>query len=166
MAALVAPLLSACEFEPVHRQGGPASVSELSKIEIGVIANRTGQLLREELLYRFRSGSRGTPKPYSLVVSVTEEIEGLGVRFDAVPTRGDLTLTADFKVIDTASGEVRFEGRSRAVSNYDILGANYATASAQVGARSRSVQVLADEIKERVSVWLLRGAQETARNTP
>ena len=149
-------LLQGCGFQPIHGAKSPAAAKELAKFDIELIADRTGQLLREELLIRFRPDSDRTARAYTLAVTVMEEEEGLGVRFDAVPTRGSYKLTANFNVLDNSENKVIFTGKAYAQSNYDILKSEFATLSGRAGARSRAIKALADEIANRVYVWLLR----------
>ena len=149
-------LLKGCGFQPIHGAKSPAAATQLAKFDIELIADRTGQLLREELLIRFRPDKDRTARIYKLAVTVMEEEEGLGVRVDAVPTRGSYKLTADFNVLDSRNDEVVFTGRIFAQSNYDILKAEFATLSGRAGAKSRAIKALADDMADRIYVWLLR----------
>ena len=166
-AALAAALAaSGCGFRPIHADRSPASAAALRSFEIALIADRPGQLLREELLRRFRPADDGAGKRFSLGVRLSESISELGVRKDDVATRSSMTLTARFEVRGLTDGRILHRGSARAVSNYDILSSAFATLSARDSARLRNLRLLADDITERVSVWLLRTDGAGASRSP
>ena len=59
-------LLSACGFRPLYATGGVADVSEeLSQIEVAVIPDRPGQILRNYLIQGLNGGGRPAQPAYA-----------------------------------------------------------------------------------------------------
>ncbi len=157
-----APGLHGCGFAPIHGESSRASQTALNGFEVELIPNRIGQLLRNELLQRFRP--RGIPggDRFSLNVRVSERIKKLGIRIDETATRANLTLRARYAVAGRADGKVLFRGTAQSVNSYNILGSHYATLIARKNARERAVREIADDIRERISIWLVRTGGKAA----
>jgi len=154
--ALVA--LTGCGYRPLYGTSskGAAASGELSKVRVGLIANRAGQRLRNHLLDRMNPrGEPGVPA-YSLSVDLAEARQDLGVRKDETRTRANLILTAAFQLRDLKNSRIIFAGNAQRVSSFNISDAEFSTISAENAARRRSVEGLADEITQRVAVFLNR----------
>ena len=151
-----APSLYGCGFTPIHGETSSASEKALNGFEVELIPNRIGQLLRNELLQRFRP--RGIPggDRFSLSVKVDEYIRKLGIRIDETATRANLTLRAAYAVSGRADGAVLIRGTARSVNSYNILGSHFATLIARKNARERAVREIADDIRGQISIWLVR----------
>ena len=158
-AALGAAMaIAGCGFEPIHGQRSGASSTALAAIDIGLIADRPGQMLRNELLQQMQP--RGAVRArYSLSVTLKENLSNLGIRKDEVATRANLTMTAGFTITELGGAKRKFSGSARSVNSYNILTSDFATLSAREDARRRAVNQLALEIRERISVWLIRAGE-------
>lgn len=158
--------LGGCGFEPLYgrREDGGSAAAELAAIRIAPIADRTGQLLYNEL--RDRLNPRGKPATplYILRVTLVETREELAFRGDETATRANLLLTANYVLQRAASqggsGEevTVAKGESRVTASYDILESQYATLVSIDDARGRAVQVLGDDIQARLAVVLSRAS--------
>lgn len=164
-AAMGAALaVSGCGFAPIHAQGSGASSKALAAIDIQLIADRSGQMLRNELLQKMQP--RGpAPARYTLSVTLRESLANLGIRKDEVATRANLTLAASFTIAELGGAKRKFVGSARSVNSYNILTSDFATLSAREDARRRGVNQLALEIRERTSVWLIRIGEPARRLT-
>lgn len=150
--------ISGCGFEPIHGQRSGASSAALAAIDIQLIADRSGQMLRNELLQQMQP--RGPARArYSLAVTMQESLANLGIRKDEVATRANLTLSARFTIIELGGARRKFSGSARSVNSYNILTSDFATLSAREDARRRGVNQLALELRERISVWLIRSGE-------
>jgi LPS-assembly lipoprotein len=161
-AAAAALAIAGCGFEPMHAQRSGASSAALSSIDIKLIADRSGQMLRNELLQQMQPRGQ-TPTRYSLSVTLTEGLASLGIRKDEVATRANLTLSANFTITEPGGTQPLFSGSARSVNSYNILTSDFATLSAREDARRRGVNQLALEIRERISVWLIRAGEPAQR---
>ena len=154
--------ISGCGFEPLHGQRSGASSAALSAIDVHLIADRSGQMLRNELLQQMQPRGQ-TPTRYSLAVTLTESLSNLGIRKDEVATRANLTLSASFTITELGGAKRVFSGSARSVNSYNILTSDFATLSTREDAHRRGINQLALEIRERLSVWLIRAGERPQR---
>jgi LPS-assembly lipoprotein len=160
--ACAALSLAACGYRPLYGRAstGAQVSSELAKVRIGLIANRAGHRLRNELLDRMNPrGEPGLPA-YALNVNLVETRVDLGVRRDETRTRANLILTASFQLTDLSNNRLLFKAGARRVASFNIRDAEFATISAESAARRRTVEGLADEITQRVAIYLNRKSAE------
>jgi LPS-assembly lipoprotein len=148
--------VAGCGFQPIHGQRSAASSDTLATIDIGLIADRTGQMLRNELLQQMQPRGGRTPARFGLTVVLGESLQNLAIRKDETATRANLVLIARFSVTARGTGKKVFTGTARSVNSYNILTSDFATLSAREDARRRAVQQLAAGIKERLSIWLVQ----------
>lgn len=150
--------LPACGFRPVYgRRGVAASVADqLNRTEIAPLADRTGQILRNELIDRFYLAGRPADPAYRLDLSLFAVERELGIQEDDVATRVQLALTAQYRLSDRATGEVLFSGESSTLVFYNILDAQFATLVAEEDAFERGLTTLADDITTRISLYFTR----------
>ena len=155
-AGMMMLALAGCGFQPIHGERSAASGAGLAQFDIALIADRTGQMMRNELLKQMQPRGAVRAPRFGLRVTLTEALSDLAIRKDDVATRANLTLIAEFSVVDRADGSHMFAGRSRSVNSYNILTSDFATLSARADARRRAIRQLALDIKERLSVWLVQ----------
>jgi len=153
-------LVSACGFHPLYGGGeGVGAVrTELAAIRIRPIADRTGQLLYDELRDRLNPGGEPAAPRYVLAVELQEASESLALRSDETATRTNLTLRASFTLSDAATAAVVTRGKSRSTISYDILRSEFASIASASDARARGVGDLADDIRTRLAVFLSQPA--------
>ena len=155
-------LLGACGFNPLYgnQVGVDIAVEEqLALIKINQIEDRTGQLLRNNLLTRLNI--KGEPKKpyYILDVKVRESRVNLGVKKTAVVTRGNLKISAKFTLAhfninkSTAKPGILTTSTVTIISSYDIPQAQYMALAALKNSRARALKEIADEIKTRLGVY-------------
>jgi len=160
LAALLLLLaLGACGFQPLYgdRSADAIKADEgLARVSVGVIADRTGQMLRNELEVRLDPNNLNLPALYGLAVTLEESIGTLAVRRDASATRANLTLTAQYALKSSESGEIIHSGSVRSRNSYDILGADkeFSNLTARDEARRRAARDLADQIALRLALAL------------
>ncbi len=147
--------LQACGFRPLYaeRADAPATTQELAAIEIGRIRDRTGQLLRNELLDRMNPKNLAVRREYNLSVELSESRQNLAVRRDDTATLANLVLTAAYS-LTRQDGEEVLAGIVRSFNSYDISRSDFATIAAETDARARAARDLADDITIRVAVFL------------
>lgn len=155
--AVLLPLLAAaCGFQPLYGGigSGRDTANVLAEVEVTIIADRTGQQLRNELLDRLNPRGRPANPAYSLRVTLQESVQRLAIRRDDTPTLASLTLTAGFELVSLSQSEPVLSGSVRSVNSYDISQEEFATVSAERDARTRAATDLADGITARVAVFL------------
>ena len=156
LAAALVLAAAGCGFQPIHGQRSEASSAALASIDIGLIADRTGQMLRNRLLQQMQPRGGTTPARFGLAVTLSESLQDLAIRKDETATRANLIMTARFSVTSRADGKGLFNDSVQSANSYNILTSDFATLSAREDARRRAVQQLATGIKQRLSVWLVQ----------
>ena len=148
--------LAACGFEPLYgnrQQAGDAVFNDFHQIKVATIPERSGQLLRNELLDRLNYGGEPSQPRYELKVSMKEERRDVLVRSDEIATAADLTLTANYELVDRATGAVLSKATPRSIVRYNVLVSPYATLASAEDARRRAAKQLADDIRTRLGVY-------------
>ena len=152
-ALLVLPLASACTVKPLYSNpasdGTQAGVNaDLSSIAIKPVDQRYAQQVRNHLIFLFNRGA-GQPASaaYTLTLTVTaihESAAEVQVGDDNEPTAGTVTLTANYSLAGTTSGEVIASGRRRITSSYDVPRQEFAAYRARLNAEDRAARELAE----------------------
>lgn len=157
LLCLLPLVLAGCGYQPLYGQNrsGQAVRSHLAAVAVDPIEDRVGQLLRNALEDRInRAGGVTAQKHYGLSIELSESSTGIAIQKDATASRSNLQLTATFVL--RGNGQTLWSERSQATVAYNILDNQYATIMAERDARERAVVRLADDIAERVGVFLSR----------
>ena len=156
IALLLPLLLAACDFQPLYGnrdKSGDAVFNDFAATKIDTIADRPGQLLRNELLDRMNY--RGEPRQplYELKIKLIEDQKNILVRKDEIPTAANLTSVADYQLIEIATKRVLTSGRATSINRVDILRSPYATVVASEDAQKRAAAQLAEDIRTRIGIY-------------
>lgn len=147
--------LGACGFQPLYgRGGGTISAAELDTVQLPVIPEREGQLLRNYLQESFNPDGRRRETRYQLDIKLNRTSQNLGVRRDGTATRVNMVLEASLVLHDASGKEVLFQGRAVSVASYNILDERFATVAAEQDAVRRAARALALNIANRIAVYL------------
>ena len=152
--------LSACGFRPLYGSNSDVE-SKLAGIDVGLIPNRTGQVLREELQRRMLGPDAG-PTAYNLSVSLALHTDIAGIiATNSVASRERLSATADWKLRAVGDQKLVASGTANAVDAENILNQQYFAADMETDAvNQRLMELLADQITAEVAARL-RAAKTT-----
>ncbi len=158
LAMAAALVQGGCGFRPLYGSGGVSEdvAAQLAQVHIGIIPDRTGQVLRNRLIERFNPQGRPTRARYTLDVAVSEVRQDLGIRRDASATRYNLIVTSTYALTDRERGRELVRGSLRTIVSFDYLSDQYATLTAESGARDRALSEVAEEIRTRVALYFDR----------
>jgi LPS-assembly lipoprotein len=152
--------LAGCGFQPLYGKteslGGGDAGPALASVHILPIADRTGQNLYNEL--RDRMNPQGVPPEaqYDLVVKIAERTTQPLILQDQTAVRIDLTLLASYWLYQRGNRNPIMHGTSQATTSYDYLNNPFATVVSEDDAHRRGAQSLADDIANRLAVYLAR----------
>ena len=156
---LIAPLLVAlagCQLRPLYAGGSDGQVATMLRhVEVATIPGRDGWLVYNKLKERL-PGEGAAPASYRLLVTLDDEIIGLGIRGDRAATRERRILRARYQLVDIGTGEVLLDATSGSDSGIDVVGSEYATVSAEQSALERLAEVVADQIVARLGLYAVR----------
>lgn len=158
---LVATLVfvtGACGFRPLYgdRATGKSVSSDFATVEIRPISNRTGQILRNELIDRMNPDGQPSGARYTLEVTTHVSKQTLGIRIDETATRANMHFSAEFGLREVSSGAIVFKSSARATTSYNIVSSDYGTISAERNARKRGLVLIADGITTRLAAYFNR----------
>jgi LPS-assembly lipoprotein len=152
--------LSGCGFRPLYGQGGslasnsPVS-AELAAVEVALIPERNGQLLRRALRQRLWAGGQASPR-FTLATTLQLGIEPEGYRSDGLPTRQRLTATASWQLTTKeATPQLVTSGTERAFDASNIPDNQFFAGDASRDAMfERVMDQLSEQIVTRLAVQL------------
>ncbi len=170
--------VSACGFRPVYGPRasgaqGPAQAG-LAAISVGIIPERSGQLLRQALQERFERGGAGIARRYDLVVSFAVTSEAIAIQADSSSSRTRIVGSADWKLIaQDPQRTTLVGGTARNVDGLNVLNQQYFAADLETDTVQRRVaEAVADQIayqlaayfnKHTASAWQLPAQPAAAR---
>ncbi len=151
--------LTGCGFHPLYAPHGSASGPqlELAAIDVALIPDRPGQLLRQALQQRLDRGE-ALAKRYTLSVSFGIAGEALSIQRDSTATRVRQVATASWslKALDPAQTLVT-NGAARAVDGVNIIDQQYFAADLEgETATKRITETVADEITQQLASFFVR----------
>lgn len=153
-----------CGFRPMYGKASTdqaGGVSELAAIRIMAIEDRIGQQMRNALVQRITAGGEPAAAKYTLTVSLSKTVEGLGHQKDAKATIGRYTLSAGYSLADS-DGRVIHQGNGRSVVSYNYLGPRYASIAGERDAEERAISEVADDVRRQLATYFA-AAGEAAR---
>jgi LPS-assembly lipoprotein len=158
-AAILALSLAGCGWQPLYGKVGDSGGNageELASVHILPIADRTGQNLYNAL--RDRMNPRGVPAQpqYDLVIRMSERSVQMLILEDQTASRINLTLFANYALYQRGNKTPILQGQSQITTSYDLLANFYSSVTSEADAHRRCAQNLADDISNRLAVFLAR----------
>lgn len=163
-ALLAAPLLAlgACGFRPLYGPNGeggvgaavganePSLAEALASVRVGLMPERSGQLMRRALQRQLEGARPGVQSRYDLEVSLSYATEVLGYQTDGLATRVRVVATANW-VLATQSvpREVVDRGSARTVDAYNLPNLQFFASDASRDDMERRIVA---ELSQRVTV--------------
>jgi len=169
LAALgFATALGGCGFHPLYgtHSDGQDTNGDLANVRIAPIANRTGQLLYNQLRDRLNPTGKPAEPVYVLEVVIVESGSDLLLEPNNTASRTILDLTAHYKLRDIKSGSTLLTSQSRSSLSYDIQDSQYATLSSEQDVRRRATKQLSDDISTRLALFFSSGEAAAAAAAP
>ncbi len=158
--------ISGCGFQPMYatNASGGNLTDAMKAVQIAPIGSRTGQRLRNELIFGAYGGGESSAPVYRLDIALRESIRNTLVMNTGAPTGQILQLDAEFRLVRIKDNETVFKGYSTAEAAFDLTGWSGTTGSvygdtrANLDAENRAARSLADTLKTRVAAFLSRDA--------
>ena len=156
LAVALPMLLAACGWHPLYGKydDNSSTGQELASVHVQPISDRVGQNLYNELRDRINPQGEPADPHYDLVIGLTEQKQSFLVQEDQTATRVDLTIYANFALYQRGNTQPLMIGQSRSTTTYDELSNQYASVVSASDASRRGAESLADEIANRVAVYL------------
>lgn len=153
LVLLVIAAVAACGFRPVYRGGSSGEVAtELSQVDVAVIPDRNGQILRNHLLDEINP--RGGARPeYELRVNLFTTKQERALSSRQLATRANVRFRAEYFLRHKATREQVFKTESEVVSSYNIVDSEFGTLSALRDAEKRGLRQLSQVMATRLRLY-------------
>ncbi len=145
--------LSACGFSPVHSSSSTGPNTAFQNITIETVetgnpaVDESGFFLKQRLRDRVGAGQG------SHILRITPELNRaqLGFSGDDIASRNDLSLTANYELVDAASGDILDAGSVRSTSSFGTPVDAFGRQAAQDNATRTIAQETADRLLARLA---------------
>ncbi len=156
--SIIVLALAGCGFHPLYgpaRPGHQAASAELAKIQVALIPDRAGQLLRQDLQQRFEGAGTAAAKRYVLQTSFAVAQEGVAILPDNSSSRARYTATATYNLHDgSADGPIIATGVARMLDAANVINNQYFAADLEGETiTARMADGIADQITLRLSAY-------------
>jgi LPS-assembly lipoprotein len=164
---IVLLLLVGCGFQPLYAPQQKINSEELHQIKIAIIADRSGQLLRNHLSFLLTpNGAPAHPK-YILEITLLETRMDINLRRDATSRRAQITVKATYSLKSTPGGDLLKTAYIEETSGFSIGSqADFASLPAIVSekdTRERLVEAIAQKLKLDLATFFL---DQKTKETP
>ncbi len=140
------------------REQSPEVQAEMAKIRVSMIADRSGQILRNYLLDDLTPRGIDGRERYRLVVILSEPRREVALSRDNTASAITYVATVTFSLSDLATRSVAFTGTSSSQSSYLITNSEFATLSSFNSARDRVLQDVSADIRQQIADFFGRRA--------
>ena len=150
--------LAGCGWAPLYGPAAPQTVTELQGTKVEVIADRSGQILRNYLIDSLNPHGLPHHPLYRLKVNLEENKRLLSFRRDATARRDEITLTASFELLDTKDQKIIFKDKVITIGGYSLgdqadVG-SFSSIIAEKSAREQALRTLSDDIVLKLADYL------------
>ena len=150
--------LTGCGFHAVYGRGGDAggnaggASADLAAVHVGLMPERSGQLLRLALQERLERGGAGIGYRYELRVAFALADQGIAIQQDNSITRERLIGSADFTLFgNDPARPTLFGGSARKVDGFDVIDQEFFAADQE---REAVVRRIAEGVADQISLQL------------
>jgi hypothetical protein len=140
-------ILTACGFSPIYQMHGTQVIEDLSNIDIAIIPNEEGVIVRNYLIDQLYKNGYPKNAEYRLITNpVQEQIIEIAIDQDDNASRAQLRQNTSFKLVQISNNQPVLERTVRATTGYNILDSQFTTFVTRSDAREQALRVLADKI--------------------
>jgi LPS-assembly lipoprotein len=157
---LLVGVVAGCGFEPLYgdksRGGAAPTEAYMAAVRVDLIANRSGQELRNELLERLNQ--RGPPERpvYHLQVQLAVATQALGIQRDDSSRIGRVDVSSSFWLKEIATEKTVHSGSSRSITTYAVVQSNFANVQAANDATQRALREISDDIRTQLALYFTK----------
>jgi LPS-assembly lipoprotein len=157
MLSCTGALLSGCAFKPLY--GTTATNAQLQdtlkSVSIPEVPGRVGQVVRNELIFRFTGGGHADAPQYRLSLAVRESVKSQFVRRDGDSAGQFLVLNTSFKLYRVGDDKSPIlEGDSVAQASFTDNTSIYSNVRSRRDAEDRAAKTTAEDLQVRISAFL------------
>ena len=152
-------LLAACGFTPLyaHHDDDSDVQSAYQDIYIANIPDRSGQILRNDLMDRlYTHGKPDNPRYILELSAIQEHITSLAINITSDATRAELRLTASMRLKEKDTGKILLTRDLLAINSYNILSSQFTTIVSAQAVREDALNDMARQIETNLALYFQR----------
>jgi LPS-assembly lipoprotein len=160
-ASLAFLALSGCGFQPLYggtTAGGQKLAAVMAGIDVVPVPGRVGQKLRNELIFDTTGGGNAGPMRYRLEIAIKESVTDQLVQITGDATGQVYQLDATFKLVDSSSGKILYQGKAISRAPYNRFQEIFANVRARYDAENRAARTISESIRTQVAAHLANAA--------
>jgi LPS-assembly lipoprotein len=160
-ASLAGLALSGCGLQPLYggtTAGGQKLAAVMAGIDVVPIPGRVGQKLRNELIFDTTGGGNARPTRYRLEIAIKESVTDQLVQITGDATGQVYQLDATFKLVDSSSGKILYQGKAISRAPYNRFQEIFANVRARYDAENRAARTISESIRTQVAAHLANAA--------
>lgn len=158
LALLTASLLAGCGFQPLlsTQDGAPSVAADFAQVHVAMIDNRTGQVLRNDLVEILTPQGEPSRPTYTLVVRVEEPLQNQNYAFQRnnSVTNVNYTVIAYWSLVDK-NGIALFSSTSSTSELYAMSNSQYASTISAQNTRDQDAMEISQDIRNQLAQYFL-----------
>lgn len=161
LAGAMALGLASCGIQPMYggsTVGGAKLAEVMQTVDVTPIPGRVGQKVRNELIFANTGGGYAGPMKYKLDIILTERVIDQMVQITGNPLGQVFELTASFKIVNLANGQIIYQGNAISRAPYERFQEIFANVRARYDAENRAARTISDSIKTQIAAVLSSAA--------
>lgn len=140
-------VLTACQFQPLYGTNS-SSNAQLTNISVGEVDTRSGQQVRNHLLFLLNGGSAPIEPAYRTDLRISTTNKTLANVSDLQDrTTGSIEVSVSYSLVDLTTSKTIASGKRRAKAAYDRTGQSFANSRAERDAENRAAKEAAEAIR-------------------
>ena len=149
----VSLVLAGCGYRPLYSSTSETAgvAATLSSVTIPEAEDRTGQLIRNELISSMKA-NKGEDK-YTLLLKPEVKKKGIIDKPNPSVTRDAVTIAVSYELVDRATGTVLTEGRTFSQASFDVIQQPFADLQAETNATERAAREVSADIRTRLAAY-------------
>lgn len=154
--AAVLCLLGGCGFRPMLADThDPSSVADnFAKIKVATIENRSGQVLRNDLIDTLTPRGEPSHPAYTLVIRIEEPQQNLAFQRNNSVTNVSYSVVAYWRLVDQKGAPI-YTSASSSSQQYTLSNSQYATSVSAQNTRDQVVQDISQDIRNKLAQYFL-----------
>lgn len=163
---VTASTLPGCGFQPMYgshslsangAESGVKANTGLSQVDIAIMPDREGQILRNELIDLIQSRGPQQTTRYNLTFSdLIITIRELDLTKNSEATRSQIIAATTVTLTDIETGKPLMSRAVKSISSYNVLPSKFATRVTEDNARTSSLKDLARQIETQLTLYFNR----------
>lgn len=160
LLAAASAALGGCGFRPLYGGGeaDPGVQARLAEVNVQLIPERSGQLLRQALQSRLERGRSAVARRYDLSVQYALSAEAVGIQQDTSGSRVRLIGVASWALLaQDAQRTTLANGSAREVDAVNVINQQFFGAElTSTAVQRRMVEAVAEQIATQLAVYFAR----------